>query len=472
MRLENAPAGSPVDVSEGDSNLSPNRRDWSHGSIDPQTRAWLDRDARAFLHQSLSTPCLNVLAACSGSEITDLAGRAFLDFHGNSVHQVGFANPEVIAAIKAQLDTLSFCTRRYTNIPAIRLAEKLGQIAPGDLNKVLFAPGGTSAVGMALKLARVTTGRFKTLSMWRAFHGASLDAVSVGGEALFRRGIGPLLPGAEHVPPADPAHCPWDPAGRCETCGLKCAGYVDYVLAQEGDVAAVIAEPIRCTTINPPPPGYWSAVRKSCDRYGALLIFDETAVCLGRTGRMFACEHEGVVPDILILGKGLGGGVLPLAGILARACLDLGREMALGHYTHEKNPVACAAGLAAIEHIETHALSARSEALGRRAMDRLAAMKTRHPIIADTRGRGLLFGAELRAVRGGLTLSADAADFVMYESLRQGLSFKVSGGHFLTLTPPLTVAEADLDRALNIIDAAVAAAQTRFSSPSERNASP
>ncbi|MDQ1258001.1 MAG: 4-aminobutyrate aminotransferase, partial [Candidatus Hydrogenedentes bacterium] len=178
----------------------------------------------------MSTPCLDVLRGCDGAHIENLQGRRILDFHGNNVHQVGFGNPRVIAAIVEQMQTLSFCTRRYTNIPAIQLAKKLVELAPGDLNKVLFAPGGTTAIGMALKLARVATGRFKTISMWESFHGASLDAISVGGEAIFRNGIGPLLPGTEHVPPPDPAHCPF-----CDgQCTLRCADYIEYVLEKEG----------------------------------------------------------------------------------------------------------------------------------------------------------------------------------------------------------------------------------------------
>ncbi|WP_218185626.1 aminotransferase class III-fold pyridoxal phosphate-dependent enzyme [Salidesulfovibrio brasiliensis] len=183
-------------------NLSPNRTGWRE-ELGPETRRLLDEDADCFLHQSLSTPCLDVLESCSGSTLTDLDGREFLDFHGNSVHQVGYANPRVLDAVRRQLETLAFSPRRFTNRPAVDLARKLGELAPGDLDKVLFAPGGTSAVGMALKLARKATGRFKTVSMWDSFHGASLDAISVGGEALFRSGIGPLLPGAEHVPPAE-----------------------------------------------------------------------------------------------------------------------------------------------------------------------------------------------------------------------------------------------------------------------------
>ena len=151
--------------SEGDLNLSSHRRAWSRAHIDAETRRWLEADAKYFLHQSLSTPCLNVLSACEGASIQDLRGRKYLDFHGNNVHQVGFGNPRVIQAITIQLQRLSFCTRRYTNLPAIKLAKKLTELAPGNLNRVLFAPGGSAAVGMALKLARVATGRFKTISM-------------------------------------------------------------------------------------------------------------------------------------------------------------------------------------------------------------------------------------------------------------------------------------------------------------------
>ena len=168
----------------------------------------MEEDARYFLHQSLSTPCLNVLQSCSGASITDWQGRPLLDFHGNSVHQVGFANPKVIEAIVKQLASLPFCPRRYTNLPAIRLAKKLTELARGDLNRVLFAPGGTSAIGMAIKLARAATGRHKMISMWDAFHGASLDAISVGGEALFRRDMGPCCPAASTCPRPTPGIVP------------------------------------------------------------------------------------------------------------------------------------------------------------------------------------------------------------------------------------------------------------------------
>src|SRR5215813_7761665 len=224
---------------EGDVNLSAHRRTWQKDHIAEETRRLLQEDSEFFLHQAMSTPCLNVLRAAKGAWIEDVEGRRYLDFHGNNAHQIGFAHPRVVAAVTEQIARLPFCTRRYTNEPAILLAGKLTSLAPADLSRVLFAPGGTSAIGIALKLARAATGRFKTISMWDSFHGASLDAISIGGECAFRQNAGPLLPGCEHVPPPDPTHCPF----RCGTsCSLACADYVEYVMEREGDVAAVIGE--------------------------------------------------------------------------------------------------------------------------------------------------------------------------------------------------------------------------------------
>ncbi len=434
--------------SEGDLNVSPRRTVWQEDNIDVETRKWLDKDSRYFLHQSLSTPCLNVLAACNGTYIEDLQGHRLMDFHGNNVHQVGFGNRRVIEAIKAQMESLSFCTRRYTNLPAIKLAEKLAVLAPGNLYKVLFAPGGTTAMGMALKLARAATGRFKTISMWDSFHGASLDAISIGGEAIFRSGIGPLLPGTEHVPPPDAYHCIWDCAGECN---LKCAHYVEYVLEKEGDVAAVIAETVRSTPFIPPP-DYWKTIRAACDKHGALLILDEIPHCLGRTGKMFTCEHYDVVPDMLVIGKGLGGGIFPLAALIARENLDVMPDQALGHYSHEKNPVACAAALAAIEYLEEEGLLEHAKNLGNYALQRMQAMMTEHEIIGDARGIGLLMGMELVRDRRTRERAIDEAERVMYSALTKGLNFKLTMGNIISLTPPLTITQQEMDRALEILE--------------------
>ena len=437
--------------SEGESNRSEQRRVWQKSYLNPETLDLLKEDEKYFLHQSLSTPCLDVVAKSRGSYLETVDGKRILDLHGNSVHQVGFGHPKVVEAVRRQMQSLPFCPRRYTNRPAIELARKLVEISPGDLGKVLFAPGGTAAVGMALKLARMATGRFKTVSLWDAFHGASLDAISVGGEALFRRDIGPLLPGSEHVPPPDPRNCPFDCPGACD---LKCADYLEYVLEKEGDVGAVIAETVRSTPYIPPA-DYWKRVRRACDRHGALLILDEIPNCLGRTGRMFACEHYDVVPDMLVIGKGLGGGIFPLAALIAREHLDVAPDFALGHYTHEKNPVGCAAALAAIQVVETEGLAERAAELGAYAMERLADLAARHTIIAEVRGIGLLLGVEVESPTGD---SDRLAERILYAALEQGLSFKISMGTILTLTPPLTISMAELDSAIDILDAAITVA--------------
>ncbi|MCC0031274.1 MAG: aspartate aminotransferase family protein, partial [Brucellaceae bacterium] len=332
---------------EGESNTSARRRDWAERNHDDKTRALLQRDANAFLHQSLSSPCVSTIAKAEGIWIEDVAGRRYMDFHGNSVHHIGYRHPRLVEAIKAQLDDLTFAPRRFACEPAVELAETLGELAPGDLGKVLFTTGGSDANEVALKLARAATGRFKTLSFWDAFHGAGFGAASVGGEATFRSHIaGPLMTGTEHVAPFACYHCPYGHAGP-DSCGLACASMVDYVLGKEGDVAAVIAEPMRATPV-PPPPGYWKKVREACDRHGALLIFDEIPTGLGKTGTFFAHEQDDVVPDIVVLGKALGGAILPIAAVIARRDLDVAGDFAIGHYTHEKNPVTARAALTTI----------------------------------------------------------------------------------------------------------------------------
>ena len=443
-----------IDKSEGDINISPLRGKWQEAQINRESRDLLDEDARFFLKQSLSTPCLNALRACEGIYIQDLQGRRYMDFHGNNVHQVGFSNPDVIAAIKHQLDDLSFCTRRYTNRVAVDLAKKLSEITPGDLNKSLFCPGGAEAIGMAIKLARLATGRHKTISMWESFHGATLDAISIGGEAVFRQDMGPLLPGTEHVPPPDEYRCVFGCSDR-GGCDLICTRYVEYILEKEGDIAAVIAEPIRSTPYIPRPE-YWQKIRQACDRHGALLIFDEIPHALGRTGKMFTFENFNVIPDIVVIGKGLGGGVLPLAAMIARENLDIAGNRALGHYTHEKNPVVCAAALAAIGYIEKHKLVDHARQLGDYSLKRLKDMKQRHAIIGDVRGLGLFLGIELVKDRQTRERATEEAEAVMYAALTKGLSFKLTMGNIMTLTPALTVTEQEMDAALDIIEECIA----------------
>lgn len=434
---------------EGDTNLSPHRKTWAKQVADRETQQWLERDASVFLHQSVSTPCLSAVRKAEGIWLEDMQGRRVMDFHGNNVHHIGYSHPRLLAAVAQQMQTLPFVPRRYTCDVVVELAEKLAAIAPGNLGKVLLAPSGSNAIEMALAYARTATGRFKTISFWDAFHGAGFGARSVGGEQMFRSGpIGPLLTGTEHVPPFGDYRNAW---GVEQGSADLCARQIRYVLEKEGDIAAVIAEPTRAVPYLPAP-GFWRQVREACDTFGALLIFDEIPTGLGKTGRMFACEHDEVVPDILVIGKALGGAVLPVAAMICRPELDLGQAYAHGHYTHEKNPVCARAALTTIETIEDEGLVANAARIGSQALERLQELQTRHPLIGDVRGRGCLLGVELVRNRDTREPAPDEADAVLYEALTRGLSFKTTMGNVLTLTPPLIVTSTQMDRALDILD--------------------
>ncbi|MFZ1727894.1 MAG: aminotransferase class III-fold pyridoxal phosphate-dependent enzyme, partial [Albidovulum sp.] len=205
------------------------------------------------------------------------------------------------------------------------------------------------------------------------------------------------------------------------------------------------------------PPGFWKAVREACTRRGTLLIMDEIPTGLGKTGAMFAFEHDDVIPDIVTMGKALGGGILPIAAVVARRDLDVCGDFAIGHYTHEKNPVTARAALTTIAIIRDEGLVERSAELGTHALERLAPLLTKSPFVGDIRGRGLMFGVEIVEDKDSRTPARDRAERIYYRCLDAGLSFKISAGSVLTLSPPLTIAKADLDRALAIVETAILA---------------
>jgi 4-aminobutyrate aminotransferase and related aminotransferases len=434
---------------EGDINLTAARKIWE-AELPEETLQLINDDSNGFIHQALSTPCLDVLAVCEGPYLITTSGKRVLDFHGNNVHQLGYGHPEVVVAVISMLKKLPFSPRRYTNRVAIDLAQQLGSLVPG-LNKVLFAPGGSEANSIALKLSRLVTGKFKTVSMWGAFHGAGLDAISVGGEAPFRKGVGPLLAGAEHIPQPTTYRPLWqnDPEQDVYVALIR------QIFENEGDVGALIAETIRDTDVQIPVPGFWRKVRALCDEFGVTLVLDEIPISLGRTGKFFAFEHYGVTPDIVTIGKGLGGGVFPMAAVLASEKFDAVAQYSVGHFTHEKSPVGSAAALAVLKVIEQENLLERARRLGELMKKRLGEMKGKYEIIGDVRGLGLLWGLELVTDRITKERAIAEAERIMYECLKNGLSFKVSQGNVITLSPPLIISEEELDRALSILEQAI-----------------
>ncbi|EGR1168146.1 TPA: aspartate aminotransferase family protein [Vibrio parahaemolyticus] len=439
--------------SEGDVNTTPARQAWNASMDDERTQALLKRDSEVFLHQAMSTPCLDTLEAAEGIYIQDSTGKKYMDFHGNNVHQLGYGHPHVIKRVQEQIAKLPFSPRRFTNETAIECAEKLTQICGGELNRVLFAPGGTSAVGMALKLARHITGNYKVVSLWDSFHGASLDAISVGGEACFRQGMGPLMAGVERIPPAVSYRGAFPVADGSD---VHYADYLEYVIEKEGGVGAFIAEAVRNTDVQVPSNAYWKRIREICDKHNVMLIIDDIPNGMGRSGEWFTYQAYDIEPDMLCIGKGLGGGLVPIAAMVTKDKYNTAEQISMGHYTHEKSPIGCAAALATMEAIEQDGLLDKVKADSQFMREKLLEMKAKYPVIGDVRGIGMLWGIELVTDHESKARAYDEAEAVLYQCLNNGVSFKVSQGNVIQLSPPLIITREQLTEALAIFEEAIA----------------
>ncbi|ELX8647823.1 aspartate aminotransferase family protein [Vibrio vulnificus] len=439
--------------SEGDVNTTPARQAWNASMDDERTQALLKRDSEVFLHQAMSTPCLDTLEAAEGIYIQDSTGKKYMDFHGNNVHQLGYGHPHVIKRVQEQIAKLPFSPRRFTNETAIECAEKLTQVCGGELNRVLFAPGGTSAVGMALKLARHVTGNYKVVSLWDSFHGASLDAISVGGEACFRQGMGPLIAGVERIPPAVSYRGAFPVADGSD---VHYADYLEYVIEKEGGVGAFIAEAVRNTDVQVPSKAYWKRIREICDKHNVMLIIDDIPSGMGRSGEWFTYQAYDIEPDMLCIGKGLGGGLVPIAAMVTKDKYNTAEQISMGHYTHEKSPIGCAAALATMEAIEQDGLLDKAKADSQFMREKLLEMKAKYPVIGDVRGIGMLWGIELVTDHESKARAYDEAEAVLYQCLNNGVSFKVSQGNVIQLSPPLIITREQLTEALAIFEEAIA----------------
>lgn len=432
-----------ISTEQGDINKSELRNKYFDG-LNEETQQWITEDAKYFLHQALSTPVMNVLSKTSGAYIYDLTGKSYLDLHGNGVHNAGFSNPEVIEAVIKQLqEQLAFTPRRYTNLPAINLAKKLIEITPAGLDRVLFCPGGSEAIEMAIALAKQVTGRWKTISYWDSYHGNGFQASTVGGEEHFSNGQGPMIPGAFHVEFPNYYRNPWGLTDE-EKIDELYIRQIEIILQRHPDIAAIIAEPISATPVVPSA-YYWQKVRSICDHHGILLIFDEIIEGFGRTGKWFASEYF-VTPDVLVLGKTLGGGLVPFAAIVTKDKYNVLQHRSIGHFTHEKNPLCSTAGLATINYIEKNKLVDNSAAMGKYVVEQLMLLKERFPIIGNIAGRGLHLGIDL--VRDKLTKAraTKEAEHILYACLDHGVALKVIEGNILTMRPSLVINKEDCDK--------------------------
>ena len=438
---------------EGDANFTHNRKLWND-NLDENTVDIIGQDERVFLRQSMSTPCMNAVSDVEGCYIIDTRGKRYLDFHGNSVHQVGHKNKYVIEKIKNQLDELPFIPRRYTSDIAIKAADALINRTTSRNFKVLFTPSGSAAVGLALKVARKVTGRHKVISMWESFHGAGLDTISVGGEYVFKKDIGPLMPGAIKSIPYNGYRNLINSDDNIKVSDF-CLDYLEYIIENEGEIGAILLEPIRATDTHVPPKEYFKRLRKICDENKILLIFDEIPTCLGRSGEFYVHQNFGIEPDILVLGKGLGGGIVPQAAVLVNKRYDVAEDISLGHYTHEKPAIGCAAICAAIEYIDENNLMENCRDLSQFAMSRGKELMNKYNCIGDFRIQGLLISFEFVKDRITKEKDTDLSERILYSSLEEGLSFKVSSGNCITWHPPLVLSKEELEFAFDIFEKAI-----------------
>lgn len=419
-----------------------------------------------------------MLDRAEGIYMWDVNGKRYIDgSSGSMVSNIGHSNPAVLAAMRAQMEKSTFGYRLHFQTEASEaLAAKVAGLAPQGMNKIFFVSGGSEAVESTLKLARqyvLTQGqsqRFKVISRYPSYHGSTLGALAITGYAPMTAPFDPMM---QRMPKVAAPRAYLDGLDADDPAtGLHYANMLEAKILEEGPetVLAFIVEPVggASTGALVPPAGYMQRIREICTHYGVLLIHDEVMTGGGRTGRFFGAEHWDVVPDLISISKGFGGGYVPLGAMIARD--DIVEAVMAGGgfihgFTYAGNPLACAAGLAVVEQIETLDLTGNAARMGELLAVRLKGLMQRYPLIGDVRGKGLLTAFELMADRGSkaplpadLNAHARLVDIaydnglIIYSRRTRG---GTSGDHFL-VCPPMIVDEAQLDDITERLDRSLA----------------
>ena len=430
----------------------------------PLARAIVDRDREWTSHCYIKEYPLAV-ARGEGVMVEDVDGNRFLDFMaGIAVASTGYGHPQVVQAIQeAAGKFLHICGSDFYYEGMAALCERLARIAPGPTKKRVFLTNsGTEATEGAIKLARFATHRTAMVAFKGAFHGRSTGAVSLtSSKARQHAGFGPLLPDVHHVDYAYRYRCRH--CAHKSQCHLACVSSIEEDLftrhLSPRDVAAIFVEPIQGEGgYVVPPAGFLQGLRELCDKHGILLVFDEVQSGIGRTGRMFACEHEGVEPDVLLTAKGLGSG-MPIGAMIVRETIDNWHNGSHGS-TFGGNPVCCAAALATIDLVE-RGLMTNAAIQGQRMLDAARGLMERHDCIGDVRGRGLMVGIEF--VLDRVTREPDPAVVTRIVELAfsRGLLLLGAGKSALRLAPPLVIDAEDVDRGMAMLDVCIAESASR-----------
>ncbi len=413
----------------------------------------------SFVSQSYTRAYPTVIDHTKGAYIYDMDGNSFIDFHaGIGVCSTGNCHPEVVAAIKKQAEKAIHIASADFYHPLVgNLAEKLAKITPGSkVKRVFFTNSGTEAIESALKLARYNKKKPRMIAFIGAFHGRTMGALSLTCSKINqRRYFAPMLPEVTHVPYAYCYRCPFNlEYGKCD---MACVKFIDEVILQKvapaEDVAAIFVEPIQGEGgYVVPPEEFHPMLKKIAEKYGIYYVVDEIQSGMGRTGKMFAIEHWGVVPDIMAVSKALASGV-PLG-----ACIASKKVMSWIPGAHSTtfggNPIACAAALKTIELLES-GLVKNAEKMGKYIMSRLQKMWEDYDIIGDVRGKGLMIGIEFVKDKKSKKPAGDYANEVEQECFRNGLMILTCGPNSVRFVPPLIIDEEIADKALKIFEKVV-----------------
>ena len=426
----------------------------------PKAKAIIERDGKV-VSPSYTRGYPFVIARGTGATVEDVDGNVFLDCAaGIAVNSTGHSHPAVVAAIVDQAQKfLHMSGTDFYYEPQVKLGEDLAAVAPfAGPSRTFFANSGTEANEAAIKLARYKTGRFGVIGFLGSFHGRTLGSLSLtSSRAIQRRGFGPMAPGTFHAPYATCYRCP---VGLTpDSCGAECLGFLeDQVLMHlisPDDVAAVLVEPIQGEGGYVVPPAvFHQRLRELTTKHGMLLMVDEVQSGMGRTGKMFAIEHFGVEPDVVTAAKGIASG-MPLGVTLAKADVMTWPPGAHAS-TFGGNPVSCAAAIATIQLLRD-TLVANAADVGAHMMAGLAALKDKHAIIGDVRGKGLMIGVELVRDRVTKERATTERDRVVDEAFARGLLILGAGRNAVRFSPPLVLSKAQADTAVRIFDESLTA---------------
>ncbi len=424
-----------------------------------RSKAIVTRETRHMAPGLQSIALYSGLAMASGQGCTliDEDGNRYLDFMaGIGVGSIGHTHPHYVEAMKAQLERLTFGS--FTTENRARFLALLASVTPKGLKRIQMYSSGAEAVEAAFRLAKSATKKFEFVGFWGGFHGKTGGVLGLLGDD-FKKQMGPFMPGLYSAPYANCYRCPLKL--RYPDCGIACADFLRQVIQcqTQGEIAAIIVEPIQGTAGNViPPPGFLSAVQAIAKECGALLIADEMLTGFGRTGSMWGCDHEPIVPDVMTVGKGMGGG-FPVSGVISTQELMASKPFGNpsgSSSSYGGNPLAATAGLATLEVIVKDRLVANAKHVGAVMLKRLEEMKEKYPFVGDVRGRGLLLGIELVKDRQTKEpLSKPITQRLFQACLRRGL-LAMCYSYNIRINPPLLVTEAQALEGLAILDEAFA----------------